>query len=128
MLFGGDLRQTLPVILHGSRQQVVAACIRRSSIWPNVEMHYLHQNMCLEQSPEVQEFANWLLSVGAGVGMDQCETIQIPQRTICPDFSVDSLVDSVYPGIDHGEKSDEYFLDRSILGCTNNSVMYLNVE
>ena len=30
--------------------------------------------------------------------------------------------------IDHGEKSDEYFLDRSILGCTNNSVMDLNEE
>ena len=30
MLFGGDFRQTLPVILHGNRQQVVAASIRRS--------------------------------------------------------------------------------------------------
>ena len=66
VLFGGNFGQTLPVILHGSRQQVVAACIRRSRIWPHVEMHYLHQNMCLEQSPEMQEFANWLLSVGAG--------------------------------------------------------------
>ena len=128
VLFGGDFRQTLPVILHGSRQQVVAACIKRSRIWPNVEMHYLHENMRLEQSPEMQEFANWLLSVGAGVGLDQSETIQIPQRMICPDFSINSLVDSVYPGIDHGEKLDEYFLDRCILGCTNNSVMDLNEE
>ena len=128
MLFGGDFRQTLPVIVHGSRQQVVAASIRRSRIWPNVEMHYLHENMHLERSPEMQEFANWLLSVGAGVGLDQAETIEIPHRMMCPDFTIESLVDSIYPGIEAGEKDDEYFMDRSILGCTNNSVMDLNEE
>jgi ATP-dependent exoDNAse (exonuclease V) alpha subunit len=47
---------------------------------------------------------------------------------ICPDFTIDSLVDAVYPGIETGEKEDSYFMDRSILGCTNNSVMDLNEE
>ena len=32
VLFGGDFRQTLPVIPHGSRQQVVAASLKRSSL------------------------------------------------------------------------------------------------
>ena len=116
------------MIVHGSRQQVVAASFRRCRIWLHVDMHYLHENMHLEQSPEMLEFVNWLLSVGVGAGLDQSETFEIPQRMICADFSIHSLVDSVYPGIDHGEKSDEYFLNRSILGCTNNSVMDLNEE
>jgi hypothetical protein len=128
VLFGGDFRQTLPVIPHGSRQQVVAASIRRSTLWQNVEIHYLHQNMCLEQSPEMQEFANWLLNVGAGTGLDESETIAIPQGMICPDNSINSLVEAIYPGIEDGEKEDQYFLDRCILACKNDSVQDLNEE
>ena len=51
VLFGGDFRQTLPVIPHGLRQQIVAASLRRSNIWQHVEMHYLHQNMRLVKPP-----------------------------------------------------------------------------
>jgi len=128
VLFGGDFRQMLPVIPHGSRQQVVAASIRRSTLWNNVEIHHLHENMCLEQSPEMQEFVNWLLDIGAGNGLDESETIAIPQRMICPDFSVNTLIEEVYPGIQHGEKDDRYFLDGNILCCMNDSVMDLNEE
>ena len=69
VLFGGGFRQTLPVIPHGLRQQFVAASLRKSSIWQHVKMHYLHQNMHLEQSPDMQEFARWLLEVGAGTNL-----------------------------------------------------------
>jgi PIF1-like helicase/Helicase len=122
VLFGGDFRQTLPVIPHGLRQQIVAASLRRSSLWQHVQMHYLHQNMRLEQTPEMQEFALWLLEIGAG----KQETIAIPQHMICPD--INSLIDEIYPGIKHGDKDDQYFLDRSILACTNDIVMHLNSE
>jgi len=37
-------------------------------------------------------------------------------------------MDEIYPGIEHGEKDGWYFLDRSILGCVNDSVMDLNEE
>ena len=129
VLFGGDFRQTLPVIPHGLRQQIVAASLRRSSIWEHVEMHYLHQNMHLEQSPDMQHFANWLLEIGAGTQLNQnTQTIAIPQNMICPDNSIDSLIDHIYPGIQHGHKDDQYFLDRSILACTNDAVMHLNSQ
>jgi hypothetical protein len=130
VLFGGDFRQTLPVIPHGVRQQFVAASIRRSTIWQHVEMHYLHQNMRLEQSPDMLEFANWLLGVGAGthVDNDNSESLQIPDGMICPDLTVDSLIEEIYPGIQHGDKDDQYFLDRSILTCRNDTVVRLNSE
>jgi hypothetical protein len=79
-----------------------AASIR---LWRDVEMHYLHENMGLE-------------CVGAGAGLDESATIGIPQRMI-----IESLVNEIYPGID---ESDQYFLDRSVLGCTNESVIDLN--
>ena len=34
-----DFRQTCPVIRHGSRLQVVDACIQRSILWPNFAIH-----------------------------------------------------------------------------------------
>jgi hypothetical protein len=127
VLFGGDFRQTLPVIPHGLRQQIVAASLRRSSIWQHVEMHYLQQNMRLEQTPDMQEFANWLLEIGAGTQLNHnTQTVAIPQHMICPDNSIDSLIDQIYPGIRHGDKDDQYFLDRSILACTNDVVKDLN--
>ena len=129
VLFGGDFRQTLPVIPHGLRQQFVAASLRRSNIWQHVEMHYLHQNMHLEQSPDMQEFARWLLEVSAGTNLDNnTSTISIPPYMICPDNSINSLIEQIYPGIQHGDKDDQYFLDRSILACKNDIVRQLNSE
>ena len=128
VLFGGDFRQTLPVIPHGLRQQFISASLRRSTLWQHVEMHYLHQNMRLEQSPDMQQFAHWLLDVGAGTQLDNTGRILIPQNMICPDNSINSLITDIYPGIQHGDKDDQYFLDRSILACKNDIVMQLNSE
>ena len=129
MLFGGDFRQTLPVIPHGLRQQIVSASIRRSSIWDHVEMHYLHQNMCLEQSPDMQHFAHWLLQIGAGTHLDiNSQSIQVPHNIICQDNSINSLIDHIYPGIQQGEKDDQHFLDRSILACTNDIIKNINSQ
>ena len=128
MLFGGDYRQTLPVIPHGLRQQFITASLRRSSSWQHVEMHYLHQNMCLEQSPDMQEFARWLLEVRLGTNLDNNITTSIPNHMIIPDYSIISLIEQIYPGIQHGDKDDQYFLDRSILACKNEIVRNLNSE
>ena len=36
VLFGGDLRQLLPVIRAGGRSTVVNACITKSSVWKHI--------------------------------------------------------------------------------------------
>jgi len=36
MLFGGDFRQVLPVVPHGTRAQITDATLLRSYIWKNV--------------------------------------------------------------------------------------------
>ena len=55
MLLSGDFRQTLPVVQHGSRAQIVPANLIQSNLWPNMSVHYLHQNICLDQDPESDE-------------------------------------------------------------------------
>jgi hypothetical protein len=45
---------------------------------------------------------------------------------ITPHYTVDSLVEEIYPDLQVGDKEDQYFLDRNILACTNENVMELN--
>ena len=90
-------------------------------------MYYLHQNMRLEQSSEMQEFATWLLNIGAGESLDNSECITIPQNMWCHDYTLNSLIEEIYPDIALDEKEDQY-LDRNILAGTNENVMELNSE
>ena len=57
ILLSGDFRQTLPVIQHGLREQIISATLTHSNLWLNMAIHYLHQNMCLGQDPESNAWA-----------------------------------------------------------------------
>jgi hypothetical protein len=127
VLFGGDFRQTLPVIPKGTRQEVVSASICRSNLWSNVKVHYLKQNMRLERSAESDAFASWLLKVGSGEENDRDGKITLPPQMRCGD-NVQALIDSTYPGIHNGNFLDQYFLDRTILCARNDDVDELNAE
>jgi hypothetical protein len=63
-LLDGDFRQTLPVIQHGSREQIVPATLTHSNLWASMAIHYLHQNMHLGQDPESDAWAQQLLHIG----------------------------------------------------------------
>ena len=51
-MFSGDFRQTLPVIQHGTRAQIVPAALTHSYLWAQMRVHHLNQNMRLGQDPE----------------------------------------------------------------------------
>ena len=44
-MFGGDFRQILPVIRHGTEADVVSACLNRSPLWSNIKVLKLTINM-----------------------------------------------------------------------------------
>ncbi|UYV80906.1 hypothetical protein LAZ67_19002143 [Cordylochernes scorpioides] len=45
VVLGGDFRQVLPVVPRASRAEIVAACIKRSKLWPLFVILRLTQNM-----------------------------------------------------------------------------------
>jgi len=126
ILFSGDFRQTLPVIPRGTREQTIAASIRRSALWPRIKLYHLHRNERLDQSSKNIAHAAWLLDIGAGTTVNDAGTVQIPQQMLCNDNSIQSLIAATYPGIHHPNQPDQYYLDRTILSCTNDNVDDIN--
>jgi hypothetical protein len=46
VVMGGDFRHILPVVLRGTRGQIVDASFRRSAVlWHHVKVRQLHENM-----------------------------------------------------------------------------------
>jgi hypothetical protein len=127
VLFGGDFRQTLPVVPRGSRHQILDASLRKSKLWRHVKMYFLKKNMRLDQTPESEAFAKYLLKVGAGKNSNPDGTITLYPEMRCGD-TVDSLIDAIYPGIAEGAKPDAYFKDRTLLSCKNDDVDDLNTN
>ena len=73
VVLGGDLRQILPVVEGGTKQDVISAAIITSRLWAHVEVLSLNQNMRLVCSPndacqqqEVAAFSTWVLDIGEG--------------------------------------------------------------
>jgi hypothetical protein len=127
VVFGGDFQQILPVILKGSRAQVVGACIQRSILWRHIKVLYLHQNMRLNtQVQEEANFARWQLEVGHGQHTDDSCNIILPDHFHYPENTVDSLFDTIYPDIHIPGHPDQYFSERIILSSMNNKVNDLN--
>ncbi|XP_013595152.1 PREDICTED: uncharacterized protein LOC106303427 [Brassica oleracea var. oleracea] len=58
MILGGDFREVLPVVAHGSRQDTVKASISKSYLWPYAQVYTLNTNMRLNQAD--REFAVWV--------------------------------------------------------------------
>ncbi|GJW73354.1 DNA helicase [Tanacetum coccineum] len=73
VMLGGDFRQTSPVNKAATRDEIIRSLVAKSYLWPHFKVHYLTENMCLnnEDLPEVDKqrmlsFAQWLLDVGNG--------------------------------------------------------------
>src|SRR5262249_23668575 len=71
-IFGGDFRQTLPIISHATRAEIASASLSRSYIWKymkimkltiNMRLHSLHNS---QDNLRQKEFAKFLLQIGDG--------------------------------------------------------------
>ena len=64
ILFGGDFRQVLPVVIRGTAAKILEKCLKRSHLRHLFKIHKLTKNMrALE---EEREFSKWLLKLGNG--------------------------------------------------------------
>jgi hypothetical protein len=129
VVFGGDFQQILPVILKGSRPEIVGACIQRSYIWNELKVLHLKVNMRLRDNAEEREFAQWQLDVGHGKHTNNDGNITLPPYLHCPQNTVESLIETIYPGIKSLPlPEDDYFSERSILSARNDDVDSINLK
>ncbi|WVZ57135.1 hypothetical protein U9M48_007562 [Paspalum notatum var. saurae] len=110
MVFGGDFRQVLPVVAHGTRAQITDACLSKSYIWNSVWRIQLSQNMRAQSDTR---FAEYLLRIGNGTeetfGDDY---VQLPdnilvewndgdkcskEKASSDNHPIDSLIEHVFP-------------------------------
>ena len=94
-LFGGDFRQILPVILAGTRAQIVNATLKRSNIWRGIQRMSLQHNMRVQDGDE--QYNNFLLEVREG---RTDRVLNLPQNFVVQDNKLEKLIDFVYPDLD----------------------------
>ena len=63
MVFGGDFRQTLPIVRHGSADQIIDQCVVSSELWSKCQRFTLNRNM--RANPNDTEFSNFILEMGS---------------------------------------------------------------
>ena len=134
VIFGGDFRQTVPIVPHQGRSDIVSKTIFRSPWWPSTKVLKLHINKRVRQNgdtPEARRFAQFLLDVGEGALPFHPE---IGQNMVCiPDeyiFQSDSLHEFIkwcYPDIDSTTGSINV-AERALLAAKNIHVDELNNE
>ncbi|XP_047142869.1 uncharacterized protein LOC124817112 [Hydra vulgaris] len=123
ILFGGDLRQTLPVVKRGRPAEVVESCIKCSLQWQWVQKFTLTENMRVRDGGE---FSEWLLKLGSGtipVKEEDLfkECIEIPQQCIIREN--ESIVEKIF-----GDAQQDYYAKRVIFTPTNVDSLSTNEE
>jgi len=85
VIHGGDFQQILPVVLKGSKEDIIYASLKPSSRWNSMNIITLLQNTHLYSSPEEALFAKWLLSIGHGQNLTDDGCIILPKHMVDTD-------------------------------------------
>ncbi|KAL7117461.1 hypothetical protein ACP275_03G072900 [Erythranthe tilingii] len=128
VLFGGDFRQTLPIVAGGSRDLLIGASLVSSVLWQDIRRLQLSENMRAKTDPD---FANLLLRVGNGVETFMFDNnIRLPSHMLVPfvdeTTSLDCLIGHVYPDLNISMQNPLAFVNRAILTTKNDCVEEIN--
>ncbi|XP_043242049.1 uncharacterized protein LOC122391808 [Amphibalanus amphitrite] len=131
LVLGGDFRQILPVIRHGTRAQVAGACLRRSPLWRYFVVAPLRDNMRARlaagaDGEELQAFCNWLLELGEGrLPGPEDGFVQLPPQLVM-DADVAAVIDWTFGGLEEHHADRQWMASRAILAPRNTRVDELN--
>ena len=131
IVFGGDFKKILPVIVKGSCPEIVGACMQRShAVWTFIKVLKLKQNMHLNTDVEAERnFAKWQLEIGHGKHTDNNGFTILPDHFKCPENTIESLIQTIFPGINQLPlPPDQYFAERTIFTSRNDDVDDINEE
>ncbi|KAJ3706867.1 hypothetical protein LUZ61_010572 [Rhynchospora tenuis] len=142
VVLGGDFRQTLPVVPHGSRYETLAASITNSYLWSSCQLLKLTINMRLltyngrpSDKEAITRFASWLLSIGDGTAptsqlynTTETDWVQIPDNFLVHHNGDKHLaiIKAVYPDLQNSYQNDDYLRARAIITPKNDAVNALN--
>lgn len=129
VLLAGDFRQTLPVIPRGTRADEVNACIKSSTLWPQIQSLRLSKNMRVHVHGDqgAGEFSALLLKVGDGRVSEVDGRISIPPSLCTAVDTLDQLIHGIYPDIHHlATKGRDFLKERAILTPKNEKAAEIN--
>lgn len=135
VLLGGDFRQILPVVRHGSQSDIIFSNLQHSFLWSHVHLLHLTINMRIHSSQNTSDnnFENYLLSIGNGtqhvyptIGSNN---IQLPRNMCIPpnENGLDNLIAHVYPDLISNTFSEKMYA-RAILSSTNERIDKINTK
>ena len=85
VVFGGDLRQTLPVVEYADGSEIVASSVTFNKVWTNVLLQYMPLGENIRANLDV-DYHNFLLRVGDGVLPYELDvgsaSVQLPERIV----------------------------------------------
>ena len=106
VLFGGDPRQTPPVVKKGKRGETVAASFKSSPLYNSIIEFTLTKNMRVKDSD--LPFCDWLLQIGNGTINDgknnQEMWVKIPKKHLVK--SKMDLIEATFPNVDSMSKEE----------------------
>ncbi|XP_060516472.1 uncharacterized protein LOC132695932 isoform X2 [Cylas formicarius] len=153
VLFGGDFRQTLPIVVRGSRMDILANCVKSSQIWRRVKVFCLQTNLRVNRAiqlateaaahhPEmvnlevvgnrIREYGNWLLRMGEGsieraILRDTfvpADLIKIDRHFVMP--TIQELIEWVYDRVNENDVGDRVILCPTNVAVDDINLLILN--
>ncbi|KAL6565353.1 hypothetical protein OROGR_002304 [Orobanche gracilis] len=129
IVFGGDFRQTIPIIIGGGRSDAVDACLINSRLWCSIRKIHLLQNM---RAKGDSNFRDFLLRVGRGTQpYIQNDNIRLPAEMCLPyrydDNPLNELLSEIFPDFAVLLNSPVSLIERAILTPKNDCVHEINI-
>ena len=125
VILGGDFAQILPVIPHGSRPEIVSACLQKSFIWPRLKRLHLRTNMRVREGENGQDFVRWISQLPYDPALNGM--VSIPAYVNKP-ASITDLINHIYPPglLQRAATDPSTFRGRCLLTVLNATVTELN--
>ncbi|XP_062209761.1 uncharacterized protein LOC133911510 [Phragmites australis] len=142
ILLGGDFRQVLPVINHGSATDAINASLISSPLWQYFTVFKLTINMQLQnpslnndEKQKIARFAKWILDIGEG-RIPACDGnndaderwIELPRELLLqPTYdNIEAITSVVYDELTRKYASVQYLAERVVICPLNHTVDEIN--
>jgi hypothetical protein len=154
MLFSGDWRQILPVVIKGGKIEIINASLKSSPLWKTVHIVYyfiyqlfiynsryflqiivlkLTENLRVKNagadSDDMKSFSKLLLAIGEGkfpIVYGTTDTICMPPEFIFQGNTLKDFCQTIYPNLEENKDNFQWLCQRAIICPTNDGASKVN--